>query len=121
MAATTGRRMTRLTTPLQNRDSPAGRRSRLVNGIRPFSTRSPSQASTAGSTSSETNISTATTLTVATANDSKVASPVMNMPDMAIITVIPEISTARPEVRAAASRDSCGLLPLARSSRSRRM
>ena len=38
------------------------------------------------------------TTTVATANDSNVASPVMNMPDIAIITVSPEIITARPEV-----------------------
>ena len=67
-----------------------------------MSTRSPSHASTAGRTTSETNISIATTLTVATANASNVASPVMNMPDMAIITVRPEIITARPEVRAAA-------------------
>jgi hypothetical protein len=51
----------------------------------------------------------------------KPASPVMNMPDMAIITVIPEIITARPEVAAAVWRDSLGLFPPARSSRSRRM
>jgi hypothetical protein len=45
----------------------------------------------------------------------------MNRPDMAIITVIPEIITARPEVRAAISSDSFGFLHDARSSRSRRM
>ena len=92
-----------------------------MNGIRPFSTRSPSQASTAGSTASVTNIATATTVTVATANEMNVASPVMNIPAIAIITVKPEIITARPEVAAATSIASRLLRPAARSSRSRRM
>jgi hypothetical protein len=39
---------------------------------------------------------------------------------MAIITVMPETSTARPEVAAAASSDAFSLRPTARSSRSRR-
>ena len=88
--------------------------------MRPFSTRSPSQASIAGSTVSEANIAIATTRIVPTANEMKALSPLMNMPAIATITVRPEISTARPEVAAATCRASSGLRPAARSSRSRR-
>ena len=77
------------TTAPQNRDSPSARRVLRVNGIRPFSTRSPSQARTAGRTTRLAIIATTTTLTVATANEMNVASPVMNIPDMAMITVRP--------------------------------
>ena len=48
-----------------------------------------------------------------------VLSPLMNMPAIATITVAPEISTARPEVAAAASSAALSLRPAARSSRSR--
>ncbi len=70
--------------------------------MRPFSTRSPSFESTAGSTVSEPIIAIATTIIVAIENDSNVLSPENSMPAIAIITVAPEISTERPEVAAAA-------------------
>ena len=57
----------------------------------------------AGSTVSEPIIATATTSIVPTENDMNVLSPERNMPAIAIITVMPEMSTARPEVAAAAS------------------
>ena len=88
--------------------------------MRPFSTWSPSLASSAGSTVSEPIIATATTIIVPIANDMNVLSPERNMPAIAIITVMPEISTARPDVAAAASSAACSLRPAARSSRSRR-
>ena len=103
----------------QKRDSPAGPRLRPSSGTRPFSTRSPSQLSIAGSTVSEANTATATTRIVPIANEMKVLSPLMNMPAIATITVTPEISTARPDVAAAASSAALSLRPAARSSRSR--
>ena len=54
------------------------------------------------------------------ANETNVALPANNMPAMAIITVRPETSTARPEVAAAASSAADGLRPASRSSISRR-
>ena len=54
------------------------------------------------------------------ANDSKVGVPAKYIPAMAMITVNPETSTARPEVAAAAASDASWLLPDSRSSRSRR-
>ena len=59
-----GRRVTRSMTAVQKRDSPAGRRRRPKYGIRPFSTRSPSQERIAGSTVSEANIAIPTTIIV---------------------------------------------------------
>ena len=59
------------------------------NGIRPFSTRSPSAERTAGRTVSEANIATATTVIVATANEVKVGSPLSSIPAIAAITVRP--------------------------------
>ena len=88
--------------------------------MRPFSTRSPSQDSIAGSTVSDANIAIATTRIVPSANEMNALSPLMNMPAIATITVTPEISTARPEVAAAASSAARSLRPAARSSRSRR-
>ena len=44
---------------------------------------------------------------VPVANDMKVALPVTYMPAIAMITVTPETSTARPDVDAAACRDAC--------------
>ena len=70
---------------------------------------------------SEPIIATATTIIVPTANDMNVLSPEKNMPAMAIMTVMPEIRTARPEVAAAASSAARSLRPARRSSRSRRM
>ena len=57
--------------------------------MRPFSTRSPSFDSTAGSTVSDPSTATPTTMIVPIANDMKVALPVRNMPAMAIATVMP--------------------------------
>ena len=91
-----------------------------MTGMRPFSTRSPSQDSIAGSTVSEANTAMATTRIAPSANEMKVLSPLMNMPAIATITVTPEISTARPEVAAAVSSALRSLRPAARSSRSRR-
>ena len=89
--------------------------------MRPLSTRSPSAASIAGRKVTEPSIATATTIIVPTANEVNVALPVRNKPAIAIITVIPETSTARPEVAAARSSASSLEWPAARSSRSRRM
>ena len=97
------------------------RRRRCTNGTRPFSTRSPSLESIAGSTVSEPSIATATTIIVPTEKDMNVLSPERNMPAIAIRTVMPETSTARPEVAAAAASAALSLRPARRSSRSRRM
>ena len=48
-------------------------------------------------------MATATTIIVPIANDMNVLSPESSMPAIAMITVKPEISTARPDVAAAAS------------------
>ena len=53
----------------------------------------------------------ATTRIAPSANEMKVLSPLMNMPAIATITVTPEISTARPEVAAAASSAPRSLAP----------
>ena len=89
--------------------------------MRPFSILSPSFDSRAGRTVSEPIIATATTTIVPVANDVKSGSPPRYIPPIANITVQPEISTARPEVAAAASSAASGPRPAARSSRSRRM
>ena len=101
--------------------SPASRRLRCTNGTRPLSTWSPSLESTAGSTVSEPSIATATTIIAPTEKDMNVLSPERNMPAIAISTVMPETSTARPEVAAAAVSAALSLRPALRSSRSRRM
>ena len=88
--------------------------------MRPFSTRSPSFDSTAGSTVSDPSTATATTMIVPTANDMKVALPVRNIPAIAIATVSPETSTARPEVAAAISSARSFEWPRCRSARWRR-
>ena len=120
-AETSGRRRTRSRIAPQNRLSPSVRRSFQRNGTRAFSMRSPSQESIAGSTVSEPIMATATTVMVAIAKDMNVLSPEKNIPAIAIMTVMPEMRTARPEVAAAASRAADSLLPARRSSRSRRM
>ena len=116
-----GRRRTRSRIAPQTRASPSCRLSRPRNGTRTFSTRSPSHESIAGSTVSEPIIATATTIIVPIANDMNVLSPEKNMPAIAIMTVMPEMSTARPDVAAAASSAAVSLRPARRSSRSRRM
>ena len=100
---TSGRRRTRSRMAPHTRDSPSLRRRRCTNGMRPFSTRSPSFDSSAGSTVSEPIIAIATTIIVPIENDMNDLSPERNMPPIAIRTVMPEIRTARPEVAAAAS------------------
>ena len=82
------------------RDWPLARRRAMI-GARPFSTLSPSLEITAGSTVTEPTIATATTSTVPSANDVNTALPARNIPAIAVITVSPEMSTARPEVAAA--------------------
>ena len=84
-------------------------------------TRSPSTDRIAGRTVREPIIATATTIMEPIAKDMNVPSPEKNMPAMAIMTVMPEIRTARPEVAAAASRAAPSERPARRSSRSRRM
>ena len=93
---------------------------RQMIGTPPFSTRSPSHASVAGSTVKDPTTATATTMIVPVAKDWNVAAPARYMPDIAIITVKPETSTARPEVAAAAANEASSLRPASRSSRSRR-
>ncbi len=92
----------------------------LMIGTPPFSTRSPSQARSAGRTVSDPTTATATTMIVPVANDVNVGAPPKYMPAMATITVRPETSTARPEVAAAAASEASSLRPDSRSSRSRR-
>ena len=120
VAESAGRRSTGVSTLLQIRPSPAGRRSLPSSGIRPFSTRSPSFESTAGRTVSEPIIATATTIIVPIDIEMNVLSPENSIPAIAIITVAPETSTERPEVAAAASSAARSPRPAARSSRSRR-
>ena len=117
---TSGRRMTRSITAPQTRDSRPARLRLPMKGTRPFSTRSPSFESTAGRTVSEPITATATTRIVPMAKPSNVAEPPKYMPAIAAITVKPEISTARPDVAAAACSAASSLRPAARSSRSRR-
>ena len=89
--------------------------------MRPNSMRSPSLDRIAGRTVSEPIMATSTATIVPTANETNVLSPDRNMPAMAIMTVMPEIRTERPEVAAAACRAAVAVRPARRSSRSRRM
>ena len=114
-----GRLSTRSSTHDQTRGSPV-RRSGLRNGTRPLFTLSPSFDRMAGRTVSEPITEIATTRIVPVANDTNVDAPPKYMPAMAAITVMPETSTARPEVAAAASSAASSERPRARSSRSRR-
>ncbi|CAM5235456.1 hypothetical protein SANTM175S_04891 [Streptomyces antimycoticus] len=116
-----GRRSTGPRTVRQTRLSPPPRRlARARNGNWPFSTRSPSSESSAGSTVTEPTIATATTIKVASPIALNSAIPVKSMPAIATITVTPETRTARPEVAAAIRSAVCASRPAARSSRSRR-
>ena len=114
-----GRRRTRPTTALQKRLSPTRWSGLRRPGTFPLFTRSPSFESTAGRTVSEPSTDTATTRIVPAAKLLKVASPLMNMADIATITVTPEIRTERPDVAAAASIEAHSVRPAARSSRAR--
>ena len=119
IAETSGRLSTRSSTHDHARGSPV-RFSGFRNGTRPLLTRSPSFDSTAGSTVREPITAIATTMIVPVANEMNVGAPPKYMPAIAAITVMPETSTARPEVAAAASSAASSERPAARSSRSRR-
>ena len=86
-AAITGWRSAGVSSFDHTRFSPLGRRSRPRNGMRPFSTRSPSFDRSAGSTVSEPSIAIATTMIVPTPNERKVRSPEKNSPAIAAMTV----------------------------------
>ena len=74
----------------------------------------------AGSTVTDPSMATATTMIVPMPNETKTGLPARNMPAIAAITVRPEMSTARPEVAAAAFSAASGSRPASRSSISRR-
>ena len=116
-AESSGRRSTRSRMRDQMPASPTLLLMRPTNGTRPFSTRSPSLDSTAGSTVSDPITATATTMIVPVAKEAKLEIPPRYIPAIATITVKPEISTARPEVAAAASIAALFSRPAARSSR----
>ena len=63
---------------------------------------------------------TATTMIVPVAKEAKSGTPPRYIPAIAIITVTPETSTARPDVAAAMSTASRALRRASRSSRARR-
>jgi hypothetical protein len=86
-----------------------------------LSIRSPSVASSAGRKVTEPTIATATTIIVPIANEANVTLPVSSIPAIAIITVIPDTSTARPEVAAARASACADEAPALRSSRARRI
>lgn len=122
---TAGRARTTRSTACQNRlpsgaPVPARRLPRFRNGSRPFSTRSPSSESSAGSTVTEPTMATATTISEARPIAWNSASPVNSMPAIATQTVTPETMMARPLVAAATRSAVCGSWPFIRSSRSRR-
>ena len=119
MIETSGRRRTCPRIQPQTRESPLSLPSRESSGTRLLWTRWPSLTSTAGRIVSEPSTATATTRMEPVANEKLSASPDRYMPAVAIMTVKPEMSTARPLVAAAASSAASAPLPLARSSRSR--
>ena len=84
----------------------------------PRSTRSPSFASSAGSTVSEPTIAAKTTSIAPIPIDVKIFEPESSIPAIAISTVPPEMSTAWPDV-AAARGSASSPWPASRSSRSR--
>ena len=107
----------------QTRDSPFVLWRRFAtHGTRPFSTQPlrDRNASIAGSTVTEPSTATATTMIVPMPNETNTALPARNMPAIAAMTVKPEISTARPEVAAAAFSAASQPRPASRSSISRR-
>jgi hypothetical protein len=115
-----GRRSTRSVMRDQMPISAVRRLRRPWNGTRPFSTLSPSLESTAGRTVRAANIDTSTTMIVAVANETNIGIPARYMPAIETATVSPEMSTARPEVAAAASTAASFSYPAALNSRARR-
>jgi hypothetical protein len=104
----------------QNLDSLAAVRRLPRYGIRPRSVHLPSIDKIAGRKVSDPRMATPTTKIVPTATPEKTSMPVRNSPAMAIITVRPDTTMARPEVCAAIRRASALVRPAARSSRVRR-
>ncbi len=74
----------------------------------------------AGRTVTEPMIATATTSIVPMPSEMNTALPVRSIPAMAVITVSPEIRTARPDVAAARARAVAPSRPACRSSSFRR-
>ena len=108
----------------QTRDSPLFAWRRLVmKGMRPFSSQffRLRKASIAGRKVSEPSIATATTSMVPTPKPTKIGLPANSSPAIAVITVRPEMSTARPEVAAATSTAASAERPRSRSSITRRV
>ena len=103
-ADTSGRLSVRVRIAPHTRDSPWWRRL-LTYGTRPFSSQffSPRNASIAGRKVIEPSTATATTSIVPMPKPMKIALPANSSPAIAVITVRPEMSTARPEVAAAIS------------------
>ena len=92
-AETSGRRMTRSRIADHTRESVLLRLAMRRRRRFPPSIRSPSFESSAGSTVTEASMDTATTTIDPIASEAKSFEPVKNMPAMAIITVMPEMST----------------------------
>jgi hypothetical protein len=115
-----GRRTTTRATADQVRDSAAFVRRRPSHGIRLLSTQRPSRLSNAGSTVTEPTIASPTTRAAPIVSPRNGAIPLNSSPVMHSITVRPETSTTRPEVRAVIRNASWTVRPAARSSRSRR-
>ena len=94
----------------------------MTYGTRPFSSQffSPRNDSIAGRKVSDPSIATATTSIVPIPKPTKIGLPANSSPAIAVITVIPEISTARPDVPAAISTAAATECPRSRSSIIRR-
>ena len=99
----TGRRSTRSTSQPHRRDGPCARLLAMT-GTLPHSIRSPRTAMIAGRTVTEPTMATATTSIVPMPSETNTALPVRSIPAMAVMTVSPEIRTARPDVAAARAR-----------------
>jgi hypothetical protein len=91
-------------------------------GTRPFSSQffSPRNESIAGRKVSDPSMATATTSVVPMPKPTKIGLPANSSPAIAVITVRPEISTARPDVAAASSTAAWAEWPRSRSSIIRR-
>src|SRR6202012_714708 len=95
-------------------DGAAAARLRAMNGIRPLSTRPPSQDTMAGNRVSEPVTAMPTTMMAPTAIPLYSEYPVRNSPASAVMTVRPDTTIARPDVRAATATAWCGDGPRAR-------
>ena len=94
----------------------------MTKGTRPFSSQflRPRKESIAGRKVIEPSIATATTSIVPMPKPMKIALPANSSPAIAVSTVMPEISTARPDVAAAISTAASVEWPRSRSSIIRR-